>query len=263
MHVCLWQNACFDKYITSHSWKRSLIVLFTFSSVNLVLMDQYKKDSPHNRGISWLKNVSHRSCSSRDVKFLLNYVSFDNTLGTRNRSNRNLEVWKEKGKKSRLFVGYKKWCFFRRRENGRSLRKTTRSKGGNQQQLIYGIAFETQTRANFWRVESALTITMYSGAFLWLKTLDLRQSSSDITDTSSSTAVWGRNVFLTLTLSQQTLSRTVYSLYGVTWIFTSCIASHQMKNGACLLVQRWPEVVWEDYKVFAFKFGFLSSYLLT
>lgn len=143
-----------------------------------------------------------------------------------------------------------------------SQRKTTRSKGGNQQQLIYGIASRHKP-GPIWRVENALSITMYRGAFLCLKTLDLRQNSSDITDTSGSTALWGRNVFLTLTLLQQTLSRTVYSLYGVTWIFTSCIASHQMKNGACLLVQRWPEVVWEDYKVFAYEFGFLSSYLLT
>lgn len=51
-----------------------------------------------------------------------------------------------------------------------------------------------------WQVESALTITLYRGALLCLKTLDLRQSGSDITDTSGSTAVWDRNVFLTLTL---------------------------------------------------------------
>lgn len=114
-----------------------------------------------------------------------------------------------------------------------------------------------------WRVERALTIKLYRGAFLCLKTVDLRQSNSDITDASGSTAVRGRNVFLTSTLLQQILSRTVCSLYGVTWIFTSCIASHQMRNGACLLVQRWPEVVWEDYKVFAYTFGFLSSNLLT
>ena len=159
-HVCLWLNACFDKYIASHSWKRSLIVLFTFSSVNLVLMDQYKKDSPHNRGISWLKNVSHRSCSSRDVKFLLNYVSFGNTYDTpRNTQQIKLEfrnvAWnrapfsfKKKGRRAAWSQVIGSDVFFRRREIRRSQRETTMSKGENQQQLIYDIAFETQTRAN-------------------------------------------------------------------------------------------------------------------
>lgn len=69
------------------------------------------------------------------------------------------------------------------------MRKTTWSKEGNQQQLIYGIAFETQTRANLTGAECSY-ITLYRGAFLCLKTVDLRQSSSNITDASGSTAVW-------------------------------------------------------------------------
>lgn len=152
--------------------------------------------------------------------------------------------------------------FFRRKENRRSKRKTTRSKGENHYNS-YTASPSRHKPGPIWRVESALTITLYRGAFLCLKTVDLRQSSSDITDASGWTTVWWTERIFSLNFLQQTLSRTVYSLYGVTCIFTSCIASHQMKNGACLLVQRWPEVVWEDYKVFTYEFGFLSSYLLT
>lgn len=237
-------------------------------------MDQYKKDSAHNRGISWLKNVSHRFCSSSDVKFLLNYVSFDNTYYTpRNTQQIKLEfrnvAWnraffsfKKKGRRAAWSQVIRNDVFF---EMGKLQVPEKNHSGQGREPTTTHIRHRLRDtnpgQFDGWR--RALTIKLYRGAFLCLKTVDLRQSNSDTTDASGSTAVWGRNVFLTLTLLQQILSRTVYSLYGVTWIFTSCIASHQMRNGACLLVQRWPEVVWEDYKVFAYTFGFLSSNLLT